>query len=61
MSTLLHSRQTANASSRALDDKTIRVWDAETGAVVSGPFEGHELPRHSVAFSPGWQARCLGL
>jgi WD40 repeat protein len=23
------------------EDNTIRVWDAETGDVVSGPFEGH--------------------
>jgi WD40 repeat protein len=22
-------------------DKSIRVWDAETGEMVSGPFEGH--------------------
>jgi WD40 repeat protein len=33
-------------------DKTIRVWDAETGAVVSGPFEGHSSAVISVAFSP---------
>src|SRR6202021_3891354 len=26
-------------------DKTIRVWDAETGQIVSGPFTGHD---HSV-------------
>jgi WD40 repeat protein len=23
------------------DDKSIRVWDAETGEMLSGPFEGH--------------------
>jgi len=34
------------------DDNTIRVWNAETGAVVSGPFEGHTRSVNSVAFSP---------
>ena len=33
-------------------DKTIRVWDAETGVIVSGPFEGHNESGTSVAFSP---------
>src|SRR6202021_2948435 len=33
-------------------DKTIRVWDAETGQIVSGPFTGHDHPVISVAFSP---------
>src|SRR5436190_483759 len=33
-------------------DKTIRVWDAQTGQVVSGPFEGHTDYVTSVAFSP---------
>ena len=33
-------------------DKTIRVWDAETGITVSGPFEGHTDSVFSVAFSP---------
>jgi WD40 repeat protein len=32
-------------------DKMIRVWDAETGNVVSGPFEGHTSYVSSVAFS----------
>jgi WD40 repeat protein len=32
-------------------DNTIRVWDAETGDVVSGPFEGHSGFVNSVAFS----------
>ena len=33
-------------------DNTIMVWNAETGAVVSGPFEGHTGWVLSVAFSP---------
>jgi WD40 repeat protein len=33
-------------------DKTIRVWDAEKGNTVSGPFEGHTDRVSSVAFSP---------
>ncbi|KIM26363.1 hypothetical protein M408DRAFT_72991 [Serendipita vermifera MAFF 305830] len=33
-------------------DKTILIWDAETGAVVAGPFEGHSSTVSSVAFSP---------
>jgi WD40 repeat protein len=32
-------------------DKTIRVWDAETGDVVSGPFQGHSDIVSSVTFS----------
>ncbi|KIM20971.1 hypothetical protein M408DRAFT_305789 [Serendipita vermifera MAFF 305830] len=33
-------------------DRTVRVWDAETGDVVSGPFEGFFGCVSSVAFSP---------
>jgi WD40 repeat protein len=33
-------------------DKTIRVWNADSGAVISGPFEGHTNSVMSVAFSP---------
>ncbi|KIM27690.1 hypothetical protein M408DRAFT_310548 [Serendipita vermifera MAFF 305830] len=33
-------------------DDTIRVWDAETGEMVAGPFEGHTGVVNSVAFSP---------
>ena len=34
------------------EDKTIRIWDAETGQIVTGPLEGHEDWVSSVAFSP---------
>jgi WD40 repeat protein len=33
-------------------DRTIRIWDAETGQVVVGPLEGHNDLVMSVAFSP---------
>ena len=33
-------------------DNTIRIWDAETGKVVTGPLEGHTGSVWSVAFSP---------
>ncbi|KAF5347992.1 hypothetical protein D9756_010129 [Leucocoprinus leucothites] len=34
------------------NDKAICICDAETGNLVSGPFEGHESSVSSVAFSP---------
>ncbi|KIM32666.1 hypothetical protein M408DRAFT_184821 [Serendipita vermifera MAFF 305830] len=34
------------------EDRTIRVWDAETGEVVTGPLKGHTDRVFSVAFSP---------
>jgi len=34
------------------DDKTIRMWDAETGAVVGNPLKGHTEGVLSVAYSP---------
>ncbi|KIJ48355.1 hypothetical protein M422DRAFT_247686, partial [Sphaerobolus stellatus SS14] len=37
------------------DDKTIRIWNAHTGELVSGPFEGHTNSVTSVAFSPDGQ------
>ena len=33
-------------------DKTIRIWDAETGAAVGKPLEGHTNWVQSVAYSP---------
>ncbi|EJC98165.1 WD40 repeat-like protein, partial [Fomitiporia mediterranea MF3/22] len=33
-------------------NKTIRIWDAESGRVIFGPFEGHTGWVQSVAFSP---------
>jgi WD40 repeat protein len=38
-----------------LSDQTVWVWDAKTGKVVAGPFEGHTGPISSVAFSPDCQ------
>ncbi len=36
-------------------DCTIRIWDAETGAPVGGPLEGHVDWVWSIAYSPdGW-------
>jgi WD40 repeat protein len=32
-------------------DHTVRIWDAQTGALVAGPFEGHSGWVRSVAFS----------
>ncbi|KIJ42157.1 hypothetical protein M422DRAFT_171537, partial [Sphaerobolus stellatus SS14] len=37
------------------DDKTIRIWNAHTGELVSGPFKGHTSRVTSVAFSPDGQ------
>lgn len=34
------------------DDRTIRLWNVETGEAAFKPFEGHEDEVHSVAFSP---------
>ncbi|KIJ90261.1 hypothetical protein K443DRAFT_116849, partial [Laccaria amethystina LaAM-08-1] len=33
-------------------DRTIRIWDAETGKPVREPFQGHTDLIKSVAFSP---------
>ncbi|KIM28344.1 hypothetical protein M408DRAFT_140192 [Serendipita vermifera MAFF 305830] len=34
------------------EDRTIRIWDATTGAQVGGPLKGHALYVTSVAYSP---------
>jgi WD40 repeat protein len=36
-------------------DKTIRIWDAETGDAVGQPLKGHTDSIHSVAYSPNGQ------
>ncbi|KZP01966.1 hypothetical protein FIBSPDRAFT_880658, partial [Athelia psychrophila] len=36
-------------------ENTIRVWDAESGALRAGPFTGQTMPVHSVVFSPDGQ------
>jgi WD40 repeat protein len=36
-------------------DKTIRIWDAKTGAAVGQPLEGHMDSVQSIAFSPDGQ------
>ena len=36
----------------ASGDKTIRLWDAETGELLRPPLEGHKDCVMSVAFSP---------
>ncbi|KZP03622.1 WD40 repeat-like protein [Athelia psychrophila] len=41
-------------------DKTIRVWDAESGALKAGPFTGHTDYVKSVVFSPDGQRVASG-
>jgi WD40 repeat protein len=40
------------ASSPDPTDRTIRIWDAETGAEVGDPLNGHTGGVSSVAYSP---------
>jgi hypothetical protein len=49
---LLHSHLMESTLYLALGTTTIRVWDADTGQIVSGPFTGHDHYVTSVAFSP---------
>ncbi|KAF7982120.1 hypothetical protein HWV62_29841 [Athelia sp. TMB] len=41
-------------------DRSVRVWDAETGALIAGPFEGHTDYVTSIAFSPDGQRIASG-
>ncbi|KAF7967837.1 hypothetical protein HWV62_32908 [Athelia sp. TMB] len=41
-------------------DRSVRVWDAETGALITGPFEGHTAHVISIAFSPDGQRIASG-
>ena len=34
------------------DDRTVRLWDAKSGAAIGSPLKGHEGWVRSVAFSP---------
>jgi len=61
MSPPSHSPRMASGSLSGSRDKTIRVWDAQTGAVVFGPLEGHTDYIASVAFSRMASASCLAL
>ncbi|KIJ39191.1 hypothetical protein M422DRAFT_175509 [Sphaerobolus stellatus SS14] len=40
-------------------DQTIRIWNAHTGELVSGPFQGHTDSISSVAFSPDGESRVV--
>ena len=51
MSAAWRSAPTASASSPAADDKTVKVWDAQTGQELL-TLKGHTHGVHSVAFSP---------
>ena len=42
-------------------DMTIQIWDAETGAAVGTPLEGHSDFVLSIACSPNGQHIILGL
>ena len=45
------SRPTARRVLSGSDDKTLKLWDAATGALLR-TFEGHSGSVNSVAFSP---------
>ncbi|KAF7979625.1 hypothetical protein HWV62_41573 [Athelia sp. TMB] len=42
------------------DDKSVRVWDTETGTLIVKPFEGHTDWVRSIAFSPDGQRIASG-
>ncbi|KAF7974289.1 hypothetical protein HWV62_12428 [Athelia sp. TMB] len=42
------------------NDQSVRVWDAETGVLIAGPFEGLADDVRSVAFSPDGQRMASG-
>jgi len=44
-----------------LSDKSIHVWDAGTGEMVSGPFEGHNRWSPVRRIFSRWQTDCLWL
>ena len=46
------SAPTAAASSPAVSDGTLRLWDAQTGQPIGAPLTGHQGCVGSVAFSP---------
>jgi len=56
----LHFLPMANRLSLAPGDKSIHVWDAETGEMVSGPFEDTRWSPVRCIFSQ-WQTDCLWL
>jgi WD40 repeat protein len=41
-------------------DKTIRIWDVETGTAVGKPLEGHTETVWSIAYSPDGQCIASG-
>ncbi|KAJ6491090.1 WD40-repeat-containing domain protein, partial [Mycena sanguinolenta] len=42
------------------NDKTVRIWDAATGAAIGKPLQGHDKSVQSVAFSPDGQRIASG-
>ena len=46
------SAQMGSVLSVGVQTKTVRLWDATTGAPIGPPLTGHEQEVYSVAFSP---------
>src|ERR1700722_10067300 len=42
-------------------DKTIRIWDTDSGKAFVGPLKGHSYVVVWAVFSPDWKAHSLGL